>query len=57
MTVDITPEPAPDERAALEALVAEPGDGSVEPPVSNWRRAALDEAVGAEDPYGFAPGL
>jgi hypothetical protein len=57
MNVEITPEPAPDERAALEALVAERGGGSVEPPLSNWRRAALDEAVGAEDPYGFAPTL
>jgi hypothetical protein len=57
MTVEISPEPTEDERAVIEALVAAPDDGTADGARSEWRRAAMEESVGGEEPYGFAPTL
>jgi hypothetical protein len=46
------PEPTPSEREALERALEqalEDGEAWPSPYVSRWRRAALEEAVGAED--------
>ena len=55
--LEIRPEPSADERTAIEAAVAEQDDEAGDGARSEWRRAALEEAVGVEDSYGFAPGL
>jgi hypothetical protein len=57
MTVEISPEPTAAERAVLEALVAEPDDSADDGVRSAWRRAALEEAVGGEEPHGFESSL
>lgn len=48
----MTPEPGDDERLALLAALAPPGDRESGHPSyeSAWRRAGLDEAVEAWDP-------
>jgi hypothetical protein len=55
--VDIRPEPTDAEREAIEALVVDRDDEPPDRARSGWRRAALEEAVGGDEAYGFAPGL
>jgi hypothetical protein len=55
--VDITPEPSDSERAALAAFISGEEDASSSEDGSAWRRAALEEAVGADEGYGLAPSV
>jgi hypothetical protein len=52
MEIEITPEPSPEERAALLAALAERGQGSADGYGSVWRLAGLLENVDSDD---FAP--
>jgi hypothetical protein len=52
MEIEITPEPSPEERAALLAALAERSQGSPDGYGSVWRLAGLLENVDSDD---FAP--
>jgi hypothetical protein len=52
MEIEITPEPSPEERAALLDALAEPSQGSAGGYRSVWRLAGLLENVDSDD---FAP--
>jgi hypothetical protein len=51
MELEITPEPDPAERRAIEAALAEPLDERLIPPQerSAWRSAGFDETKGAPE--------
>lgn len=49
MEIEITPEPSPEEHAALLAALAEPREGSADGYRSVWRLAGLLENVDSDD--------
>jgi len=49
MEIEITPEPSPEERAALIAALAERREGSADGYRSVWRLAGLLENVDSDD--------
>jgi hypothetical protein len=53
MDIEIKPEPAPEEREAIEAAVRRLVNGATQPAAytSSWRKAGLREAL---DPYAAA---
>ncbi len=48
--LEITPEPSPDERAAIEAAMAEVQAGSRETAGAWWRAGLLDAVEGDDEP-------